>query len=273
MSNGTGASIRLIVADLDGTLLDSRHVVTPFTAAAIRQVTARGLWFTVATGKTFASTTDLLESFDIRIPVICSNGTEVYAPDGTQLYANPIPRTSAVEAVRMARQAGLTPVVYVGHGLAATIWDANVDELVAHHEPVPQVIPDLETALMRDLYPYKLILMHQDHDTVARFQVRLEASFAGRAQVVRSGLDSVVELLPLNASKAAALDFILHYLEIAPDEAMCIGDNFNDLDMIRRAGIGVAMGNAPEAVRAGADFTTETNDNDGVGLAIRRFLI
>jgi Cof subfamily protein (haloacid dehalogenase superfamily) len=266
--------IRLLVTDLDGTLLTSDHIVSPFTAEAVREAIARGVLFTIATGKTFPSTTHLIQQFGIHVPLICANGTQVFAPDGTLLYEDPIPLDLAIEAVQLAMDGGFTPVVYVKNGLLVPYWDANVEEVVAHHEPVPQIAPDLVAALKTDEFrPYKIILMKQDPQAVSDLHLRLIPVFDGRAQVIRSGLASVMEVLPLGATKGTALMFILKHLGIAPEEAMCFGDNCNDLDMIQLAGIGVSMGHAPEEVRFGADYVTGTNDEDGVGHAIHKFLL
>jgi Cof subfamily protein (haloacid dehalogenase superfamily) len=265
--------IRLIVADLDGTLLNARHVVSPFTEKVIREALARGVLFTVATGKTFPSTPGIIRLFDIRIPVICGNGTQVFAPDGTPLHEAPIPCDYALEAVRMARAWGFTPIIYTEMGLLAEAWNTNVQELVDHHEPVPEIVPDLEAALRGGHKPYKLVLMDRDPEKVTQFQTELERVFSGRAQVIRSGLITLVELLPTGVSKGTALAFILDYLGVSAQETMCFGDNCNDLDMIRQAGIGVAMGHAPEAVRSGADYVTGTNDEDGVAHAIQKFVL
>jgi Cof subfamily protein (haloacid dehalogenase superfamily) len=266
--------IRLIMTDLDGTLLNSDHRISPLTDRALRQAIEQGVLFTVATGKTFPSTMEWIRQYEIHIPVICGNGTLVHQPDGSILYEDPIPREYAIEAIRLARTMGLVPVVYAGPRLLTTVWDENVGVLVAHHEPDPLVIPNLEAALEKDYMPHKLILMNaNDPDAVAQFQYVLEQTFEGRAQVLRSGLDSVVELLPQGVTKGTALAFILNYLDISAGQTMCFGDNCNDLDMIQRAGIGVAMGHAPEDVRTGADYVTGTNDEDGVGWAIRRFVL
>lgn len=265
--------IRLIVADLDGTLLNSEHVVTPFTEQAIRAAQAQGVLFTIATGKTFPSTVALIEQFGITIPLICGNGTQVFAPDGLLLFADPIPLDYAIEAIELAQRRGFTPVVYTEMGLVSTVHDDNVAELVAHHEPIPILVPDLIQAMQDQYRPFKMVLMHQDHSAVNRFAEELFATFDGRAQVVRSGLLSVVEVMPAEVTKGTALQHILDYLGLEARETMCFGDNCNDLDMIRRAGIGVAMAHAPEEVRQAADYVTDTNDEDGVGHAIWRFVL
>ncbi|MBN1565455.1 MAG: HAD family hydrolase [Anaerolineae bacterium] len=266
-------SIRLIVADLDNTLLNSDHEVSPFTDQMIRAALARGVYFTVATGKTFPSTPQITAQFGITIPVICGNGTQVFMPDGTPIYEDPIPLDLALEAVQMGAARGFTPVVYTATGLLAPGHDANVQELIAHHEPTPDYDPNIAAALRNGHKPYKLILMSQNYDAVDRFTVDLNQRFAGRAQVIRSGLQSVVEVLPLSASKGNALKIILDRLNITPGETMCLGDNCNDVDMLQLAGIGVAMGQAPLDVRAVADYVTGTNDEDGVGHAIKKFVL
>lgn len=265
--------IRLIVADLDGTLLNSNHEVPPFTERAIRAAQERGVLFTVATGKTFPSTVALIERFGITIPVICGNGTQVFAPDGTLLYADPIPLDYALEAIELAQRRGFLPVVYTERGLLTTAHDENVAELVAHHEPVPVLAGDLQRALREQYRPFKMVLMNQDHDAVNRFAEELHITFNGRAQIVRSGLLSVVEVMPAGVTKGTALMHILDYLGLEPQQTMCFGDNCNDLDMIQRAGLGVAMAHAPEEVRRAADYITGTNDEDGVGHAIWRFVL
>lgn len=265
--------IRLIVADLDGTLLNSEHVVSPFTEHVIREAIAHGVLFTVATGKTFPSTREITTSFGIKIPVICGNGTQVFLPDGTPVYENPIPLELALDAIHMTASRGFTPIVYTAMGLLAPGYNANVQELIDHHEPIPDYTPDIARVLYDGQKPYKLVLMSQDWPALDQFQSELERHFEGRAQILRSGLESVLEVLPLNASKGNALKVILGRLNIMPEEIMCLGDNCNDVDMIRLAGIGVAMGHAPQDVRDAANYVTGTNDEDGVGHAIKKFVL
>jgi len=269
----TNGALHLIVTDLDGTLLNSAHEVPPLTRAAIEAAQAQGVAFTVATGKTFPSTTWLIDQFGITLPVICANGTLIHAPDGTVLHEDPSPRELALEAVSVALEYGMPPVVYVGLGRLSSVGDANVEEVVAHHDPAPDIAPDILEALSSAYKPYKLILMNQDPAQVERFQRLLESRFAGRALVLRSGLTSVVEVLPLGVTKGTALTRLLADLGIAAEHVITFGDNCNDLDMIRLAGVGVAMGHAPGELRAAADYVTTTNDEDGVGLALHKFVL
>ncbi|MCD4686225.1 MAG: Cof-type HAD-IIB family hydrolase [Anaerolineae bacterium] len=265
--------IRLIVADLDGTLLTSEHVVSPFTARMIDEAIASGVLFTVATGKTFASTPELIARFNIQLPVICGNGTQIFNPDGTLLHEQPIPLEYAIEAVQMGEAQGFTPIVYTRDGLLASVRNELVADLVAHHEPEPEIVDDVTTALRNGHKPYKMVMMKQDLDEVAAFQTQLTAAFLGRADVLRSGLLTLVEILPHGINKATALDYVLEHLGIAAEATLALGDNCNDLAMLQHAGIGVAMDHAPQEVRDGADYVTGTNDEDGVGHAVQRFVL
>lgn len=273
--------IRLIVADLDGTLLDSAHQVGPLTDQALQAAIDQGVLFTVATGKTYPSTVDIIRRYNIRIPVITNNGTVLNDTDGTVLWEDPIPLDLALESIRLARRAGILPIVYAGPDLIAAPLNGDLEAvhrnariLMEHYEPAPRIVDDLERALLTDYHPHKIIFMKsEDLDAVAQFQTVLEREFAGRADVMRSGLVSLFEILPLGVSKANALKVLLDRLGIAPGEIMALGDNSNDLAMIQMAGVGVAMGHAPERVRAGADFVTGTNDEDGVGHAIQKFVL
>jgi Cof subfamily protein (haloacid dehalogenase superfamily) len=190
------------------------------------------------------------------------------------MHQDSIPLDIALEAIQMANDAGLVTVVYSGADLLATKVDANVKLLMDHHEPHPRIVPDLSAAIQDCCYPDKVLFISaHDLDAVAAFQHTLAKQFEGRAQVLRTGLNEIVEILPLDVNKGTALEFILDHLDIPAEATLSFGDSFNDLEMIQRAGIGVAMQNAPAAVRNGADYVTESNNDNGVGHAIERFVL
>ncbi|WP_119072303.1 Cof-type HAD-IIB family hydrolase [Aggregatilinea lenta] len=281
MPDSSQPAIRLIVSDLDGTLLNTAHQITPFTDAAVRVAIEQGVLFTVATGKTFPSTEDVIQRYGITIPVITNNGTVLNGVDGSMIWERPIPLDIALESIELARREGILPIVYAGPELIVAplngshdAIDRNMAILMAHYEPAARVVDDLAQALTDAYKPHKIIFMNADDlPSVAAFQDTLAETFAGRADVMRSGLISLFEILPRGVSKANALAVLLDYLDIDPAETMAVGDNSNDLEMIRMAGVGVAMGQSPDAVRAQADYVTGTNDEDGVGHAIHTFVL
>lgn len=282
MPDSSQPAIRLIVSDLDGTLLNTVHQLSPFTDGAVQGAIRQGVLFTVATGKTFPSTSEIIRHYGITIPVITNNGTVLNdATTGSVIWDHPIPLDIALESIELARREGILPIVYAGPDLVVAplngsrdVIDRNMRILMAYYEPPARVVDDLATALSTDFRAHKIIFMNADDlDAVAAFQTTLADTFAGRADVMRSGLVSLFEILPHGVSKESALAVLLDRLGIEPDQTMALGDNSNDLGMIRMAGLGVAMGQSPEAVRQQADYVTGTNDEDGVGHAIHTFVL
>ncbi|HML20435.1 MAG TPA: Cof-type HAD-IIB family hydrolase [Aggregatilinea sp.] len=281
MPDTSQPKIRLIVSDLDGTLLNTAHQIGPATDEAVQEAVRQGVLFTVATGKTFPSTQGVIDRYGISIPVITNNGTVLNDTDGSVIWDHPIPLDIALESIELARHEGILPIVYAGPELIVAplngsrdAIDRNMSILMAHYEPAPHIVDDLTQALRSDFKPHKIIFMNADDlDGVAAFQTTLANTFAGRADVMRSGLVSLFEILPHSVSKENALAVMLDRMGIAPEQTMAMGDNSNDLGMIRMAGLGVAMGQSPDIVRRDADYVTGTNDEDGVGHAIHELVL
>lgn len=100
----------------------------------------------------------------------------------------------------------------------------------------------------------------------------MQQEFAGKLSIYRSA-PFFIETMPLGVEKAASLNTLLQTLGLTPAELMACGDGWNDLPMIKFAGLGVAMGNAVPPVKAAAGFVSTDNDHDGVGVAVERFIL
>jgi Cof subfamily protein (haloacid dehalogenase superfamily) len=112
-----------------------------------------------------------------------------------------------------------------------------------------------------------------DPRQISALRWQLGAQLGKSVRLMQAGLANMLEILPPGASKGAALRQLAHEMKFKPDEIMAIGDAENDIEMLQFAGIGVAMGHAPENVRQAADHITATHDDDGVAQAIERFVL
>ena len=193
-------SIRLIVADLDGTLLNSNHALQPFTAAAIDAAIEQDVLFTVATGKTFPSTSEVIRRFKIAIPVICGNGTQVFLPDGSLLHEDPIPLDHAVKAIRMAQDQDFTAIVYTREGLLTDRRDENVAELVSYHEPEPTIVPDVIQALLNGRYNVSYDDIRALAYPVLRHRILLNFHAEAERVTATQVIDRLLETVPEPAS-------------------------------------------------------------------------
>lgn len=255
---------RLIVADVDGTLLDSRHRLPERVAAAVRATQGRGLAFALATGKMLPSVRSLVEAMALHGPQITLNGAAlVLAESGEPLTYTPLrpeDRRLAIETVRAA-----APDVLITH---FTLDDILLDQpdhpllpvLLSYGEKTIRPIPSL---LADDLPPAAKILLVGTHPQLRDLRAIATPILAERVIVTTTAAD-FLEFFNLGAGKGHGLDALLAALHIPSEAVIAIGDGENDLPLFARAGLSVAMGNASEQVRSAADLVIGGNDDAGV---------
>lgn len=262
--------IRLIAADLDGTLMGASLRVSPRVRAVLQRVRKKGVLFTIATGRSFSETLPFASQVDITAPLICCQGGYIRSLGSPYpLYEAIMPLELAQEAIRLSRGASwhlhiyLDDVVYSEHPLGREQLYERLGMQVRH-------VPDLLALLRRP--PAKFLIMTDEPEEAARLDEELGASFAGRLSIVRS-YPTFVEGSPQGVSKAQGLAWLAAHLKIPPQAVMAIGDQDNDADMLDWAGLAVAMGNASPGVKAVADHVAPPVEEDGVAEAIERFAL
>ncbi len=262
--------IDLIAVDVDGTLLNDHHELTPRTEAAIKTAMARGVQVTIATGKSPYSTREILPRLGLTLPGVYIQGLAIVGPDGV-VHSQ---ETLTPEVVRLVadyvEREGLSLVAYSGARIITNRRDAFTDTTIAFHEPPAEVIGSLSQQAGR--VPINKILIMSQPERLPRAREDLAAQLDGQASLVRP-LDYVLEVLPYGASKGAGLMRLLDELGIDPARVMAIGDGENDVEMLRLAGIGVAVGNAMPVAKAAANVMVGSNNDDGVAEAIERFVL
>ena len=255
---------RLIVADVDGTLLDSRHRLPERVAAAVRATQGRGLAFALATGKMLPSVRSLVEAMALHGPQITLNGAAlVLAESGeplTYIPLRPEDRRLAIETVRAA-----APDVLITHFMLDDILLDQPDHpllpvLLSYGEKTIRPVPSL---LAEDLPPAAKILLVGTHPQLRELRAIVTPILAERVIVTTTAAD-FLEFFNLGAGKGHGLDALLAALQIPSEAVIAIGDGENDLPLFARAGLSVAMGNASEQVRSAADLVIGDNDDAGV---------
>ncbi|WP_462410167.1 Cof-type HAD-IIB family hydrolase [Neobacillus sp. Marseille-QA0830] len=288
---GVAAMIRCIATDMDGTLLNTMQEITEENRQAILQAQSQGIEVVVATGRSYEEAMFVLEEAGLSCPVICANGAEVRSKQGEVITALPIPRELAREAAKRLKENDVYYEVYTDNGAYTVDSDRAVSVMV---DIVLSVNPDVNKeevtyaagARLRD----GLIHPIEDYETLfsdetCRILKLLAFSFeddkleaAGRSiadmeelTVTKSGIENI-EIMARDAQKGIALEAFVRSQGIALSETMAIGDNFNDVSMLERAGISVAMGNASDTIKSMCDRVTDTNEQSGVAKAILQVL-
>ncbi len=272
----------LIAIDLDSTLLSSEGHVTPRTREALDQAHDAGVEIVICTGRRFSSAMEVLDGVSFADHIVVNNGV-VAKEVGTAktVYSSFFSTDDYVRCIQaMKRICPELPVLVMvdEHPDYEYCTDVTEDANEYHMEYLnwnPEMLRAVETL---EALPTDRIIqccIQQTGDRLKQIEQPLAEATAGFAHVFTIGntkyRGSSLEVLPEGASKWRALQFLAGSYSIPPQRIMAIGDDLNDLAMIRGAGLGVAMGNAVEPVRQAADWVTADKDHDGVAEAIERF--
>ena len=271
----TPLPVRLLVSDLDGTILGPDGAVTPRVREALGAVRACGVTVVVATGRMYRSTSRLARELGLTAPLICYQGAyvrELPDADGTPgalLRHVTLPAPVAREVIRWTRERGLDPHVNIDDRLIMAVGDEGADDYERSAGVDAEFVADLVGLVER---PVTKVLAVGPPGVPERLLEEARRAFAGRAEVTVSHPE-YLEFMAPGVHKGAAVRWLARRLGIPLAATMAIGDQYNDLEMIMAAGWGVAMGGAPEPVRAAARFSTASYAEDGAALAVEALIL
>jgi Cof subfamily protein (haloacid dehalogenase superfamily) len=287
---------KLLALDLDGTTLNRQLAILPQVQRAITAAQEHGVVVTIATGRMFGATLPYARRLNVQGPLICFQGGLVRHSQTGEVYQHTtVPGTLAAEAIELLLAADIFVIAYIDERLWVAQQRPELDLYLGWHPEHPEVVIDpnlassvanasiarlltqaetMQTANLAESVvanqPSKLLFVAEPA-VVARELLRLTARFEGRLSVFRSH-ELFGELTPLGVNKGAALAQLAGRLGIPREQVIAIGDHENDIEMIRWAGLGLAMGNAIPAVQAVADEVIPSVDEAGVAWAIERYI-
>ena len=261
---------RLVVADLDGTTRSRRFGVTPGVRQAIADSRARGVRVCIATGRMWPSAAPWVERLGADAPVILYNGGRVFDFDGGRtLYDRRLTAEAAGQALAVIRpHSEVQPHLFVSDRVYVERRHPMTDAYAEEDGLAYEVVPAFEPLLADD--PHKILVTGEPANLDSLGAAAHRAALA--AHVVRSE-PTKLEFLPSGVSKGIALREMVAGLGIEIADVIAVGDNWNDLEMIEAAGLGVAMADAPEGVRARADHICGTADDEGFREVLERFVL
>lgn len=264
---------RLIVCDLDGTVLTHDYQLHTAVREAMQAVVEAGIWITICSGRGYQMLKPLLGSLPLNAPVIGCNGGLIFDPFTRQvLYLQPTPLVLAHDVMRLALQERWGMRVYLDD--METMLEFRPTEqpslVLVRDGIVVGQSNDPVAELQRP--PHKLVVYSQSPDSTPTVVMRLQDYVGDRAHVVASNTQ-IVEIIVPGISKATGMAWLAAYLGVPREETMAIGDGDNDVEMLEWAGLGVAMGNASPAAKAIADWIAPSVEEDGIAVALQRFVL
>lgn len=265
---------KVLVLDIDGTLYNSEKRITPATKEAIFRAREAGKIIAIASGRPLPgvrAAADTLAFGEKGGFLMAYNGGRIInAQTGEIISETRLPRETVPRIAALAKEYGV-PVV--GHAPDSLVTESPDDGLIQYEARLNRMpvtaIPSLADYTAHRLYK---CLITGEASKLAMLERIASEQFAGQLSVYRSE-PYFLEILPLGVDKAGAIDTLAAHLHVSRKEVIACGDGFNDLSMIRHAGLGVAMSNAQQIVRESADYITASCDEDGLVEVIERFLM
>jgi Cof subfamily protein (haloacid dehalogenase superfamily) len=272
--NKNGLDFDLGAFDLDGTVLRRNLRITGKTVAALQGLRERGMRLVVATGRRFEDARDYATKlgFGEHEPVICYGGSMVRRINGETLLHRTLPTNLGVEVLEWAAARDLHARVFVdGRIITSPDSPAALEHLRSYAEPGVTVVGSpAEWLTENGEEPTKLVIVDYPDD-IGGWLREARSAFAGRLFVTRS-LPHYVEIGGLTGTKSEALGFLCGRWGIERERVLAFGDADNDIDMLRFAGRGIAVGGMTGEVREAADEVVPGVDEDGVARYVEKLL-
>jgi Cof subfamily protein (haloacid dehalogenase superfamily) len=276
-SQQPAAPIKLVIVDIDGTIAGRSNQVTPAVKAAIKAAKAQGVRVGVATGRMYRSAVRFHHEIGADVPVMAYQGAWIQDPNTQKQYQHlRLEKSIARELIEYFQQShlptDLSLHVYIDDQLYVQKVNMDTDNYTERSGVDVIAMDDLREALNKA--PTKILAMHQDEDLIDRLLKDLKTKYPKDQLHVTTSVPIFLETTHPAVNKSTAIDYIAReLLNIDASQIMTIGDNYNDVEMLAYAGWGVAMGNAPDPVKAYADWVAPSVDEDGVAVAIEKFVL
>lgn len=267
------AAIRLVAIDVDGTLLDSSHRLQKPVGEALDELNARGVKVVLATARSPQVLRIVLGELTFAPLLVCFSGAWIGEVDLQSLA----PRSALWERRHPASSARLIVQTAFAHHVEPNVFDPETwrvrtltAEILAESQ-ITDTRPIITPEVLREGdEPNKILLITSEGEATARLNAI--------AETVRSVSNATfskpnyLEIIPFGVNKAKALANLARMRDLELSQVAALGDGLNDLEMLREAAIGIAMGNASDEVKSAADWVTGTNDEAGVAQAVRKLI-
>ena len=260
---------KLLATDMDGTLLNDKSELTERNKSAIVNAVEAGALFVAATGRSMSAVEFINALFDKDLPFITLNGTVVIMGKSRKLLVNmSLDFDLAKEVYQLGVSRDIAVIVWTGDRL----WVSRECPDTINYQKVAcekmTVIEDFD--MMKDQGISK-VLWNGTPDIIDKYRIELSERYNGRLNCFPSR-PTFLEFVSIKADKGIALEEVSRIFGIDRSEIIAVGDGYNDISMLRYAGLGIAMGNAPDDVKAACGNVTLTNNEDGVAEVVERYL-
>lgn len=264
----------LLVLDIDGTLTNSKKEITPKTKEALLRIQKAGKRLVIASGRPTPGITALadellLDSYDGFI-LAFNGGRIVNYATGEVIYNRTISPELVPKVYESAKELGTGILTYTQSEIILGNPPDRYSTLESNICKIP--MREVDNFVEFIDFPINKFLLTGEPELILHAQGVMRERFGWVLNIFRSE-PFYLEVVPQSIDKANSLGRLLEHLDIKREQMICCGDGFNDRSMIEFAGLGVAMGNAQDEIKAVADYVTASNDEDGVAQVVEKFIL
>ena len=245
--------IKILFFDIDGTLVDpATKQISPKTREAIHRLHEKGILLCVATGRAPASLPDF---GDLHFDAFCTFNGSLCCTKTETIFHNPIPAEAVQKVIQNVTALGRPVSIALRDRLVANGVEKDLADYYALAGLTLTASEDFEEACQEDVYQIMMGCREQDHPAIIQ---------GAKGVKIAISWDRAVDVISDSGGKGTGIRKILEYYHLAPSQAMAFGDSFNDIEMLQAVGTGVAMGNAPDQLKAIATDVCGPVSADGI---------
>ena len=273
---------KLIFIDIDGTLLTSEHKISPGTLSTIQRVNQiNKIPVILTTARPPQAVESIYAQLSLNTPVSCFNGSLLLSKLNNGNYNEYQILHSITVNTQIASKVNEVAVIqdincsmYRHNEWFATNHDVFIQKEEWATAIAATILPALNTTIEHWVNindgPHKIMLIGQP-DKIDKTEIILKEQFSSQLNIFRSNAN-YLEINNITASKKTAVEFFIKKDNLTKEKVIAIGDNYNDIEMLQFAGLGIAMGNSPIEVKSIADFVTLDNNSEGIQFALDKFV-
>ena len=269
--------IQLLVLDIDGTIAGHSNTISEPVKQAIFAAQARGIQVAIATGRMYRSALRFHQDIGSTLPLMAYQGAWIQDPNTQKIHRHwVVSREIAHQLLDYFEQPELRSLLsvhfYINDQLYVRELTRETQIYAKRSGVIPIPVGDLRQALTNE--PTKILALSDDTDVIDKLLGNLRRQYTPAELYLTTSVATFFEATNASVNKGTAVRYLaeeLLGLELA--NVMAIGDNFNDLEMLEYAGLGVAMGNAPSGVQAIAQWVAPSVEENGAAVAIEKFLL
>ena len=277
VSHRDSEDIRLVILDIDGTIAGESNEVNSAVIEALKAIQGQNIQVTLATGRMYCSALYFAQAIGTDLPIICYNGAWIKNPQTQQrLWHLSVPIPLAEELLDFCEQPALRSSLDVHFYLDDQLYVREVTKetefYIERSRIQANAVGDLRSIL--DQSPTKILAMSAEPEVTKALLTKLKQLYSQEQLYLTQSNPYFVEACHPGASKGKAVRYLVEeILGLQDQNAIAIGDNFNDLEMLNYAHWGIAMGDAPPEVKAQADWVAPSVEEDGVVAALEKFIL